>query len=161
MHAVGHSALLGHVLVREVGELIVENESVEHEPRAEPRLDRCGHAERIAVGIDDGEMRRGGQFRAAGRYVLRALHRNISRRRLRHALVGGHKGRALFDVIGRDQSRGRYRHLVRVGEIDSTVGESETPRFDQQMLGRGRVGAETFQVELLEDAESLNDAHAA
>ena len=41
----------------EVGELVVEQEAADHQPRAEGVLDRRGHRGDVAVGIDDDEMR--------------------------------------------------------------------------------------------------------
>ena len=41
----------------EVGELVVEQEAVDHQPRAERVLDRRRHRGDVAVGVDDDEMR--------------------------------------------------------------------------------------------------------
>ena len=46
----------------EVGELVVEQETARHQPRAETVLDRRGHRGDVAVRIDDDKMRCRGHF---------------------------------------------------------------------------------------------------
>ena len=55
-NAVGHGAALGHIFVGKIRELIVEDEPIHHQARAELCFHRCRHGNGVAVAVDNREV---------------------------------------------------------------------------------------------------------
>ena len=139
----------------EIVELVVEQHpgSRRHQADAIGKIQRIGIRHRIAVGIDDGEMR--GLVALPRRGIARADlgRRTRARRRDRRAQRVG--------ISLRGQPRDRNLVEIRIAEVFGAVGIGELHRLGHDMDFLGRVLAEARQRKALENVEDFDDVDAA
>ncbi len=147
---------------REVGELVVEQEPA-HEPVVpEQELDARGQRHRIALGVDDGDVRRRGKIgldavtERRGRGAGRAARPGADERPVRRD-----QARALRQVRGREQPGDRNVDEVRIGHVAIAIGVGESRGFREVVHRRQRIAHEVGFRQALEDPENLQDRDAA
>ena len=136
---------------REVGHLVVEQETLNHQVRAERGFDGGGHRHRAACVIDRHHLRGGD----AQRRTVRRIGDLDARRRAgfgrAHAALADQGGAA--GQVGRvDQAFDRHGHEVGVGHVLRAVGVGQAFGFGDQVHGlragsmpAGLVGLDRFQ----------------
>ena len=163
LDAVGDRGIGRAGIEGEIGQLVVEDEAVDQQPRAERVLDRRGHRGDVAVGIDDDDVR--GRRQLQRRHVAPEL-RLVPGRLAGLDVVLAERGRpadqraARLQVRRIEQAFGNLYEIA-VGDVALAVGEGEAGGIADDAPGLGIVGTERGDVERLDHAEDLSDRQRA
>ena len=120
----------------EVGQLVVEQEAVGHDPAAEAGLDARRRRDHVAVAVDDDEMRGAvlGPRLVGG--VEAGPRPRAARRRVASASRGRDRSaRAAGEIVRVEQAVGRHLDEVGVGHVEAAVREGEPRGLDEQVVG--------------------------
>ena len=147
---VGRSRLRGEVVHLVVDE---ESKSRHGDAVAVAAVQRVGDGDCVAVGVDDGVMRRfrlfgaGGSTRADG--IARRRARGIDRRA------------QLREIRAIEQTRNRHLHEIGIADVLVAIGVSAPHRFGRVVNRRRGSGAALLVSRAFEDAEHLEQREAA